>query len=89
MQCWVSDICKITELLYANDIVIVAIKETDLPNNLTVWLDAFEKHGMAIDMNKTEVVIVSKENKQENIYMQNDRIIKSEKFKYLGITFIT
>ena len=45
------------ELLYANDLVLVAETEDDLIKKFNEWKDNVENRGTRVNMNKTEVMI--------------------------------
>jgi len=45
------------ELLYADDLVVIAETEEDLIKRLNEWEDNVENRGMRVNMNKTKVVI--------------------------------
>jgi len=45
------------ELLYADDLVVIAENEDDLIKRLSEWKDNVENRGMRVNMNKTKVVI--------------------------------
>jgi len=45
------------ELLYAEDLAVIAETEDDLIKTLTEWKDNTENRGMRVNMNKTKVKI--------------------------------
>jgi len=45
------------ELLYADDLAVIAETEDDLIKRLNEWKDFMENRGMRINMNKTKVMI--------------------------------
>jgi len=45
------------QLLYADDLVVVAETEDDLINRLNEWMDFVDNRGMRVNMNKTKVMI--------------------------------
>jgi len=45
------------ELLYADDLVVIAETEEDLIKRLSEWKDFMENRGMRVNMNKTKVMI--------------------------------
>jgi len=45
------------ELLYADDLVVIAETEDDLIQRLNEWKDNVENRGMRVNMNKTKVMI--------------------------------
>jgi len=45
------------ELLYADDLVVIAETEEDLIKRLNEWKDFVENRGMRVNMHKTKVMI--------------------------------
>jgi len=45
------------ELLYADDLAVIAETEDELIKRLNVWKDNMESRGMRVNMNKTKVMI--------------------------------
>ena len=45
------------ELLYADDMVVIAETEEDLIKRLNEWKDNMENRGLRVNMNKTKVMI--------------------------------
>jgi len=45
------------ELLYADDLAVIAETEDDLNKRLNEWKDFVQNRGMRVNMNKTKVVI--------------------------------
>jgi len=45
------------ELLYADDLVVIAETEDDLTKRLYEWKGNVENRGMRVNMNKTKVMI--------------------------------
>ena len=45
------------ELLYADDLVVIAETEEDLIKRLNEWKDNVENRGMRVNMNKANVMI--------------------------------
>ena len=46
------------ELLYADDLAVIAETEEELIKRLNEWKDNMESKGMRVNMNKTKVMIV-------------------------------
>jgi len=51
------------ELLYADDLVVMAETEEDLIKRLNEWKDFMENRGMRVNMNKTKVMISGEQQK--------------------------
>jgi len=54
-----TELCSTTpwELLYADDLVVIAENKDDLFKRLNDWKDNMENRGMRVNMNKTKVMI--------------------------------
>ena len=79
---------ELWELLYADDLVITAENEDDLQRRVAEWQESLERGGLKVNVDKTEVMVSSKEG-GDRIAIQENRgsVIKQvEKFKYLGST---
>jgi len=48
------------ELLYADDLVVIAESEDDLFKRLNDWKDNMQIRGMRVNINKTKVMITSR-----------------------------
>ena len=51
------------ELLYADDLVVIAETENDLIKRLNEWKDFVENRGMRVNMNKTKFMIIKERQK--------------------------
>ena len=51
------------ELLYADDLVVIAETEEDLIKRLNEWKDNVENRVMRVNMNKTKVMITEEQQK--------------------------
>ena len=80
---------ELWELLYADDLVITACNEKDLQERFLEWQEALERRGLKMNVNKTEVMVNSKEGRDRIVVYDNrGSIIKQmERFGYLGSTF--
>ena len=53
------------ELLYADDLAVIAETEEELIKRLNEWKDNVESNGMRVNMNKTKVMISGERQKGE------------------------
>ena len=51
------------ELLYADDLAVIAETKEELINRLNEWKDNIESKGMRVNMNKTKVMISAERQK--------------------------
>ncbi|XP_068235810.1 uncharacterized protein [Palaemon carinicauda] len=74
------------ELLYVDDLVITSEKEVDFQRRVVEWQETFERDGLRVNMDKTEVIVTNKE-RRDRITMHESKgsILKQmEQFRYLG-----
>ena len=74
-------------LIYADDVVVLADTVEDLQDIASRWLDGLSRNGMKINTRKgkTEVVVISKNPTQCEIYMEGDKLYQSECYTHLGV----
>ena len=46
----------LNELLYANDLVILADSMTEAGNRLNLWISTLREHGLSVNLNKTKAM---------------------------------
>lgn len=73
-----------SEMIYADDLVIVARTEGDMQLNVNIWNESFKEFGMKVNSAKTELLVIKKEHVNVNISMNNEVIKQVTDFKYLG-----
>ena len=79
--------CKISHLLFADDLVLLSSTESSLQHALNSFADACNTAGMKISTAKTDVLHLSR-NPDQCILQVNGATLKQvEKFKYLGVAF--
>ena len=79
---------ELWELLYADDLVITAESEEELQSRVTEWQESLERGGLKVNVEKTEVMVSSKEG-GDRVAIQEIRgsvIRQVETFRYLGST---
>jgi hypothetical protein len=75
----------ISELICADDDVLLAKTEEDLQHNINCWSDEMEKRNMQISLDKTKNLILSRESKKKHYVKLKSATQKQvETFKYLG-----
>ena len=79
--------CKISRLLFVDDLVLLSSTESGLQRALNSFPDSFDTAGMKISTAKTEVLHLSR-NPDQCVFPVNRATLKQvEKFKYLGVAF--
>ncbi|XP_064085365.1 uncharacterized protein LOC135200687 [Macrobrachium nipponense] len=79
---------ELWKLLYTDDVVITAENEEDLQRTVGKWQKSLERGGLKVNVNKTEVLLSSRED-GDRIVIQERRglnIKQAEKFRYIGST---
>ena len=76
----------INNIRYADDTVLIAGSEQELQNLLNTVVIESESKGLALNVKKTECMVVSKKkvNPKCNVRSNGEIITQVEKFKYLG-----
>ena len=72
--------------MYADNLVnvIVAEHREELQGALEEWNDMFKKHGLKMNLDKTEVMWVGKQREELNIRLEEKDIKQVKNFVYLG-----
>ena len=82
--------CKISRLLFADDLVLLSSSESDHQRALNSFANACNTAGMKISTAKTEVLHLSR-NPDQCVLQVNGATLKQvekfKKFKYLGVAF--
>ena len=71
-------------LLYADDLAVVADSEADLQERLVDWKELFGKHGLRVSLAKTEVLWVEQQKKDLDIRLDGKKLNQGDSFVYLG-----
>ena len=69
--------------MYADDLVIVAENREELQGALEEWNDMFKKHGLKMNLDKTEVMWAGKQREELNIRLEEKDIKQVNNFVYL------
>ena len=76
------------ELLFADDLAIIADSEEDLQRRWLKWQIGMESKGLKGNIGKTEVVVSGRTGTKVNIKDKKGRELNQvDQFKYLGVTF--
>ena len=80
----ISTTDALRKILYADDLVIVAENREELQGALEEWNDMFKKHGLKMNLDKTEVMWIGKQREELNIRLEEKDIKQVKNFVYLG-----
>ena len=73
-------------MLFADDIVICEETRKEVERRLESWRYALEKRGMKVSRSKTEYTCINGRNEDETVKMEDTKVPRVKKFKYLGST---
>ena len=86
-ECATTGNCKISRLLFADDLALLSSTESGLQRALNSFADACNTAGMKISTAKTEVLHLSRNLDQCVLQVNGATLKQIEKFKYLGVAF--
>ena len=86
-ECATIGNCKISRLLFADDLVLLSSTESGLQRALNSFAHACNTAGMKISTAKTEVLHLSRNPDQCVLQVNGATLKQVEKFKYLGVAF--
>lgn len=75
----------ISECVFADDLVIFAKSERYLQYNLNIWNKALQDRNLRINVDKTKVMVIGKEDLKISITLDEKTIEQTEIFSYLGV----
>ena len=84
-ECATIGNCKISRLLFADDLVLLSSTESGLQRALNSFADACNTAGIKISTAKTEVLHLSRNPDQCVLQVNGATLKQVEKFKYLGV----
>ena len=73
-------------MLFADDIVICEETREEVERRLESWRYALERREMKISRSKTKYLCINKGNNDETVKMEDTKVPRVKKFKYLGST---
>ena len=86
-ECAMIGNCKISRLLFADDLVLLSSTQSGLQHALNSFADACDTAGMKINTAKTKILHLSRNPDQYVLKVNGATQKLVEKFKYLGVTF--
>ena len=73
-------------MLFADNIVICEEIREEVQQRLECWRYALERRGMKVSRSKTEYLCINGKNDNETVKMENTKVLRLKKFKYLRST---
>ena len=86
-ECVTIGRCKISRLLFADDLVLLDSSESGLQHTLKGFVAACDIAGIKISTSKTEVLHLSRNPVSCSLQVDGVSLKHVEKFKYLGVAF--
>ena len=86
-ECATIGKCKLSRLLFADDLILLSSAESGHQRALNSLTDACNTAGMKISTAKTEVLHLSRNPDQCVLQVNGATLKQVEKFKYLGVAF--
>ena len=80
----ISTTDALRKIMYADDLVIVAEHRGEWQGVLEEWNDMCKKHGLNMNLDKTEVMRVGKQRHERNIRLEEKDVKQVKNFVYLG-----
>ena len=80
----ISTTDALRKMMYADDLVIVAQHREKLQGALEEWNEMFNKHGLKMNLDKTEVMSVGKQREELNIMLEGKDIKQVNNCVVLG-----
>ena len=72
------------KLLYADDLALVANGKQELQETLEEWNGLFTRHGLKINVDKTEVLHIGLQREELDIELEGKKLTQGDSFVYLG-----
>ena len=72
------------KLLYSDDLALVANGKQELQETLEEWNGLFTRHGMTINIEKTEVLHIGHQSEELDIELEGKTLTQGDSFVYLG-----
>lgn len=76
---------KVSEMTYADDMVLIARDEKMLNKNVRIYNRALKTINMKINDNKTKIMVISNKERKHQINVEEEKLEQVKSFKYLGI----
>ena len=72
------------KLLYADDLALVANDKQELQETMEEWNGLFTKHGLKLNLEKTEVLHIGHQREELDIELEGKKLTQRDSFVYLG-----
>jgi uncharacterized protein YukE len=82
---WKLRCIRLTELCYADDLIILGETEKQLQENINNLNEGLKTLNMKINKQKTKTMIIGQQSKKHNIQIDDEALEQVDKFTYLGV----
>lgn len=82
---WNMKIITITELCYADDLIIIGETEKQLQNNIQVFNEELRKKNMKINIQKTKTMVIGNSEEKHSIELDGKYLEQVKSYKYLAV----
>ena len=72
------------KLRYADDLALVANGKQELQESLEEWNGLFTRHGLKINLEKTEVLHIGNHREELDIELEGEKLTQGDSFVYVG-----
>ena len=72
------------KLLYADDLALVANGKQELQETLEEWNGLFARHGLKVNVEKTEVLHIGHQREELDIELEGKKLTQGDSVVYLG-----
>ena len=72
------------KLLYADDLALLANGKQELQESLYAWNGLFTRHGLKINLKKTNVLYIGHQREESDIEREGKKRTQGDSFVYLG-----
>lgn len=79
------EVVTVSVCAFADDLAILAESEKDLQENLRIWREALHDRGLKINIEKTRIMSIGREDFKMSTTLDGNRIEQTETFNYLGV----
>jgi len=83
---WFGDL-RISSLLFADDVVILATSDRDLQHALGWFAAECEAVGMRVGTSKSEAMVLCRKRVECSLRVGSELLPQAKEFKYLGVLF--
>ena len=81
---WKLQPVTLSELTYADDIVLITEDQRNLQYNLNIWKKVLKEYNLKINVQKTKSMVLGMNEKKHKLKFSNQTTEQVQRFRYLG-----